>query len=396
MRYGLFGDIHSNLEALNSVLERLTQEKPDRYLCLGDIVGYGADPAACIKKVRELGCLIIAGNHDFAAAGLIDADFFNLAARDAIYWTSQQLNSQDKEFLRHLKLMEQIPGDSDISMPDQAKRHTFTPLEVKRKPRRPVATESRYLDRDFDQNPIPNGVFRTETASGSPDIPTLRSGSCFGGTSGSRPRDRSGGTSAGHSETVSSRRRACSMPQSRPPAAGELLLTGFTIVHSSPYQAELFEYIQSNYDLILGFQHQETPLCFVGHSHLPMGFILAPNETTSPSAITGCPEDFVVGRTTSIEDIPSGIEPDISTGAGIISVLTTSTFNLKPHHKMIINIGSVGQPRNEDPRACYAVYDEEIQQVRIGRVEYDVEKTAEKIIRAGLPASLAERLIYGR
>lgn len=253
MRYGIFGDIHGNLEALQTVLAQLAREGVDRYLCVGDLVGYGADPVACIEKVREIGCPIVAGNHDFAAAGLLDTYFFNLAARHAIAWTSKQLSKQDKVFLKDLRLLQKIPTNE----------HKFS----------------------------------------------------------------------------------------------------LTLVHATPYQPEMFEYIQTRYDLESGFQHHEASLCFVGHSHVPMGFVLGHVRAT---------------------------------GVGIISLITVTTFKIEPEHKIIINVGSVGQPRDEDPRACYTVYDDATAEIRIERIEYDVEKSAEKIIRAGLPASLAERIQYGR
>ncbi|MCK4908458.1 MAG: metallophosphoesterase, partial [Planctomycetes bacterium] len=71
MRYFIFGDIHGNLEALDAVLAKASTEKPDKYICLGDIVGYGADPEPCLAKIRELNPLLVAGNHDFAAAGIL-------------------------------------------------------------------------------------------------------------------------------------------------------------------------------------------------------------------------------------------------------------------------------------------------------------------------------------
>src|SRR5512142_2579347 len=102
MRYGIFGDIHGNYDALQAVLESLEKERVDVLICLGDVVGYGAEPRECIKKIRELGCVTLAGNHDHAAIERLDVEFFNAFAKQAALWTRQQLTEDDKQFLSHL------------------------------------------------------------------------------------------------------------------------------------------------------------------------------------------------------------------------------------------------------------------------------------------------------
>ena len=104
MRYGLFGDIHGNLEALDAVLKALDKERCDRLVCLGDIIGYGANPKECLDKVRNRGIATIAGNHDLAASGKFDIDAFNAAARDAILFSISKLTASDQEFLSALPL----------------------------------------------------------------------------------------------------------------------------------------------------------------------------------------------------------------------------------------------------------------------------------------------------
>ncbi|GAI95914.1 unnamed protein product, partial [marine sediment metagenome] len=101
MKYGIISDIHSNYEALNEVLNNM--EKVDEIICLGDIVGYGADPNCCIKKVKDLNCRCVGGNHDFAVSGKVDINYFNYAARAAILWTSIQLKKENLNFLLNLK-----------------------------------------------------------------------------------------------------------------------------------------------------------------------------------------------------------------------------------------------------------------------------------------------------
>ena len=130
----------------------------------------------------------------------------------------------------------------------------------------------------------------------------------------------------------------------------------FTLVHGTLYAPALFDYIQTTFDAYLSLQVLQKPLCFVGHSHVPISFFLDDAVTYS----------------------------------------TDSVIRLKEGVKAIINVGSVGQPRDDDPRAAYAMYDTEKNLVVIKRVEYDVEKAIKKIRDAGLPEILGERLRYGR
>ena len=84
MRYGIFSDIHSNLEALDAVIEAYRKEKIDRYLCVGDVVGYASSPKECIEKIRMLAMITVAVNHDWASVNLISTDYFNPLAKEAI------------------------------------------------------------------------------------------------------------------------------------------------------------------------------------------------------------------------------------------------------------------------------------------------------------------------
>jgi diadenosine tetraphosphatase ApaH/serine/threonine PP2A family protein phosphatase len=110
MVYGLISDIHASLEAFDAVLAELAGV--DAFLCLGDIVGYGPDPAACIARLRGLSPLTcIAGNHDLAAVGHYELDWFNPYARQAIVWTDDQLSADEKAYLSSLSLTAQV-GDA--------------------------------------------------------------------------------------------------------------------------------------------------------------------------------------------------------------------------------------------------------------------------------------------
>lgn len=104
MRYAVFSDVHSNLEAFEAVLEAANKSNIDQYLFLGDIVGYGANPCECIEHLRKLRPLAIAGNHDWGAVGLTDIDCLNDEARVAILWTKDKIMEADRIFLSDLKL----------------------------------------------------------------------------------------------------------------------------------------------------------------------------------------------------------------------------------------------------------------------------------------------------
>ena len=240
MRYGILGDIHGNLEALNGVLEEMEKARVEKYVSVGDLVGYGANPVEVIDKVRKLGSIVVAGNHDFAAVDKLNIDFFNTYARESAIWTRNILSEAYKNFIRSLKLVE-------------------------------------YCD-------------------------------------------------------------------------------NFTVVHSTLYSPELFEYIQTSYDAHLSFEQQSTPVTFVGHSHVPVNFFKKRN-------------------------VSFNMETEVKVDEGM---------------KSMINVGSIGQPRDENPDAVCCVYDTDEMVIRISRVRYDVEKASKKIIDAGLPEILAERLKYGR
>ena len=104
MIYGVFSDVHSNLEALTVVLDFFQQAGVEGHLCCGDLVGYGADPNACLDRIRGLkGLSIIGGNHDLAAIGRLELDWFNQYARAAILWTQDEMTPENRSFLETLE-----------------------------------------------------------------------------------------------------------------------------------------------------------------------------------------------------------------------------------------------------------------------------------------------------
>jgi diadenosine tetraphosphatase ApaH/serine/threonine PP2A family protein phosphatase len=241
MKYIIFSDIHGNIEAYNAVINVLPKEEGTKYFCVGDIVGYGADPIECITATKKLEPVIVCGNHDWACVGLMSTEYFNETAKKAVKWTSSVLNSEHRDYLKKLDL---IYKDSDL-----------------------------------------------------------------------------------------------------------------TLVHGTLMQPESFRYI---FDYKTAYQMMnlmETNIGFIGHSHIPGVFFL---------------EGDKIGYTR---------RPKI---------------DLEKDGKYLINVGSIGQPRDGDWRACFCIWDRQAGTIEMRRVEYDISAAQRKILEAGLPPALAARLGDGR
>ncbi|MEJ2307344.1 MAG: metallophosphoesterase family protein [candidate division WOR-3 bacterium] len=104
MRFCIIADVHGNLEALLAVSEKIKSygKNIDKIMCLGDIVGYGADPSECIRITSEISDVILAGNHDFAVCELTSIEDFNNYAKEAVLWSRQQLDKKEIDFLKGL------------------------------------------------------------------------------------------------------------------------------------------------------------------------------------------------------------------------------------------------------------------------------------------------------
>jgi diadenosine tetraphosphatase ApaH/serine/threonine PP2A family protein phosphatase len=137
---------------------------------------------------------------------------------------------------------------------------------------------------------------------------------------------------------------------------GPLHVDGFDMVHGSPRDEDEYLVLSSHADDVREFL--DGPVTFFGHTHVQGGFLLTSRATRA---------------------IPGNI-----------------TLELEPDHFYLLNPGSVGQPRDRDPRAAYAIYDPERHVVEFRRVAYDVETASKKILDAGLPSTLASRLHDGR
>ena len=240
MRIALFGDIHANFEALDAVLEDARAQSCDKFLCLGDVVGYNADPVACLERIREMDCPVIKGNHDEDASGSHQLDALNPVAAAALMWTREQLSDEQRTWLRRLRMVRQVED--------------------------------------------------------------------------------------------------------------------FTIVHSTLDQPANWNYVTNKFDAMSNFSYQFTQVCFHGHTHVPRVFV----------------------KSTKVQEE------------------ATESLAIEEHSKYFVNVGSVGQPRDGDWRACYAIHDLNHHLAVFRRVEYDIALTQRKIIEAGLPPMLAERLAEGR
>jgi predicted phosphodiesterase len=242
MRWGIFSDIHSNLEALEAVAKAYKSEGIDTYLCLGDVVGYGANPAECIQITRRLTRITIAGNHDWATAGLFSLEYFNDWARKAVLWTQENIDSANRNFLAALRLV--------------------------------------YKNEDL------------------------------------------------------------------------------VMVHGSLNQPEGFNYMTDFSEASKAFSLMNGSVCFIGHTHAVGVFI---------------------------QDRQQRIDYQGEVG-----------FKLQEGCRYIVNVGSVGQPRDGNNKASFCIFDTKKQTVVVKRVNYDIKSAQEKIIAAGLPSFLAARLSMGR
>ena len=243
MKVAVVSDIHSNRQAFEAVLEAVADSDATELWCLGDIVGYGADPDACVELVRRHVAVCLAGNHDIAVAGELPLDEFTRGASLAAQWTREVIAPGNLSFLAELQ-----------------------------------------------------------------------------------PRGEEG---------------------------------RIGLYHASP-RDPVWEYVLSALLAELCLDVQAQRVCLIGHSHVASSFVRYEGEPA-----TGEPRR-------------EGTELDISTG------------------EWLLNPGSVGQPRDGDPRAAWLLLDLDGDAVSYQRTPYDVAGAAAAIRAARLPDSLAERLEYGQ
>lgn len=246
LRVAVLSDIHSNRQALEAVLAATEEAGVEQTWCLGDMVGYGAEPDACTALVRERCSTCLAGNHDLALLGALDISTFSEAAAAAVEWTRANVSEETLEFLRSLE---------------------------------PTASQ--------------NGV---------------------------------------------------------------------GLFHASP-RDPVWEYVLSTDQAEAGFEACEERVGLIGHSHIALFFVRAPGRH---------------GGHAQGAQASDGAEFEIGEG------------------EWLLNPGSVGQPRDGDPRAAWLELDTERWLATYHRVPYEIEAAAAAIRAAGLPDVLAERLEVGR
>lgn len=243
MRCLVIADIHANLAAFEAVLAAAGEF--NEIWCLGDIVGYGPDPDACVALLRGYPHVAVAGNHDWAAIGRLDLYEFNPSARAAAEWTSSQLRPESREYLE--------------------------------------------------------------------------------------------GLATSHSQGA------------------------FTLVHGS-VRHPIWEYVDEPSVARQNFELLRTNYCLVGHTHVPVLYTMA-------DAGSG-----------SVDELPlDGDDVGLRLGA----------------RPVILNPGSVGQPRDGDPRAAFALLDPDAAEVELRRVRYPIPATQQRIVTVGLPHRNAARLALG-
>lgn len=237
MKFAVISDIHSNLEALRIAFDYIDEQDIEEVYCLGDVVGYGPNPNECVELVRERCNAVLMGNHDFAAVGLADIEYFNDYAKASVFWTRESLTEENLAWLHNLP-----------------------------------------FEHVYDE---------------------------------------------------------------------------FIFVHASPSNPSHWYYILSHDVARMEMNYFRQKVCFIGHSHVPV----------------------IYTKKGTFHQTPMKLE-------------TKS-------EKYIINVGSVGQPRDGDPKLCFTVYDTETDTCEHVRLNYSISSTYQKIIKSGLPVFLAERLLKG-
>jgi putative phosphoesterase len=111
-RYGVIADVHANIHALDTVLAALRRAGVDRYLCAGDLVGYGPRPNECVERVASLDAVVVAGNHDLIALGRLPLDGLGPLPARTLEWTAEALDSDARAWLAELPL--QARGDGGV------------------------------------------------------------------------------------------------------------------------------------------------------------------------------------------------------------------------------------------------------------------------------------------
>ena len=396
MRYAIFTDIHANLEALEAVLAKIDelakQEPVDEIWFLGDLVGYGPDPNTCITKLRERTNVIIAGNHDWAAVGKIDLEDFSAAARISAEWTATQLTEEHKEFLSNLP--ERIVKDECTLVHGSPYGPLWEYLTSEALAERSFQYfETRYCFVGHTHVPI---IFQQpDQVSSIPTVPLSENGAS---TSDAEQHTSTLFADMPPNDTLpdDDEEETTKLAALRLPAAK-------TAVSSELTQATLPTTTEAEEDRAA----TELPAT---NGHRQNSDDTKGTNTTNNIDITndGLEDDTEITAPETIQNAEERLNNEIEELLELLglsqSLVQVTNEMLDPPeghwqlptgYRAIVNPGGVGQPRDGDARAAFMIFDTE-RGFTFYRVSYDIEKTQEKIIKAGLPPYLATRLAYGR
>lgn len=251
-RVALITDIHANADALRAVLSDIARDEVDRIACLGDIVGYGPDPAECVDTIATVCDIVLQGNHDEAVASPNLDQHFNDRAKISLAGTRDMLDDEQIDYLSNL------------------------------------------------------------------------------------------------------------------PATAHL--QGLDLTHAS-FGEFCWEYVYEPEAAARSFDGMRTNLGAFGHTHVPM--IITRKHTAQTASMD--PRD----------------------GIDVTPLIPGAVQRIPEHRVTLINPGSVGQPRDRNPDASYAILDMEAKTVQLKRVEYNVQAVADRIRALGFPQALSDRLLVG-
>ena len=399
MRYAIFTDIHANLEALEAVLAKIDelakQEPVDEIWFLGDLVGYGPDPNTCITKLRERTNVIIAGNHDWAAVGKIDLEDFSAAARISAEWTATQLTEEHKEFLSNRP--ERIVKDECTLVHGSPYGPLWEYLTSEALAERSFQYfETRYCFVGHTHVPI---IFQQpDQVSSIPTVPLSENGASTSDAeqhtstlfADMPPND----TLPDDDEEETTKLAALRLPAAKTAASSELMqatLPTITEAEEDPAATELpaTNGHRQNSDDTKGTNNTDN----TDNIDITNDELEDDTEITAPETIQNAEERL----NDEIEELLEllGLSQSLVQVTNEMLDPPEGHWQLPTGYRAIVNPGGVGQPRDGDARAAFMIFDTE-RGFTFYRVSYDIEKTQEKIIKAGLPPYLATRLAYGR
>ena len=429
MRYAIFSDIHANLEALEAVLAKIDEirekEPIDQIWFLGDLVGYGPNPNECITKLRERTDVIIAGNHDWAAVGKIDLEDFSAAARISAEWTAEQLTEEHRAFLSDLPERLQIGEVTLVHgspfgplweyltsevLAERSFQHFYTtycfvghthvpvifiqPDTIATEPTHPLTETVEQADEEENHNHTQEHEEEaTEIVAVRPPTQPL--------TLPNTPLE----------SAISAYRDPASGQAVTEEAAKVIIEQKLTATEATGEVAASTEEEQPSTSVAM-LDEQDAEETSITEDE--QGNIAPEEEPSALSPVDQVSEVFVEEASEEKRENETEAETDEHLNNEIEELLTllglsqsmiqvTNEMLTPPEgrwecpegYRAIINPGGVGQPRDGDPRAAFMIYDTE-KGFEFYRVEYAIEKTQEKIIKAGLPQYLAVRLAYGR